>query len=756
MHFTIASLLANFTEDKFVAPKALEKKLGCDDEQSQRELEIALDALERIGLLTKERGKYRRASDDGLIEGRLRCSSKGFCFAIQDTEGAEDIFVRENQLSTAWNGDRVLVRVTREGRRKKSPEGEVKLILERGNPSVIARVKQTEHGFRATPLDDRLLFEIALEPNDLVPDLTQVVDQLVHVNIRRYPLGGYLPIGDIGQILGTDAQSAPALDLICCKHNVVRQFSPALQAAATSLNQQLQTADFGQRQDLRDLVTITLVAPGQEPQVAFSLDALEADLWQLGIHIADVGGVLPLDDPLDRAARRQGMTLATPELSVPLLPPELTQVRLLPGGDRAAISLLIHLTSAGVVQSYTIHRSRITVDACVESQQVIDTLARGDSSGDWLRTLIQLATAVSQQRQQRGSIEISPAVSLSLAYADEGLATAIPLSTPAPWTSLVVLANELLGTHLVRLGVPALYRTQQVPDVANVQEFLKLCQNLNLPLSLGESTSVAPRDMQRFLGQLGASDLAPVLQELLLETLKPATNSVTPLPHFSLALASGYAHFCSPLQRYSDIVNQRILQTLLTQGRDRRSPRAKERVNLGHSSCLEQVNWQVLTTDTQREIDALLKEIVAHLQERERQTQSAWKDLVGLQRVRQVQACMGEVRPGIITGVQSYGFFVELIDFNVEGLVHVSSLKDDWYEYRAHAQTLTGRRNRLRYRLGDRVDVLIKNVDSYRQQVDLTVMGGGSQASEEDLTPGTETAEAVETDESMVEEDPRA
>ncbi len=753
MHFTIASLLANFTEDKFVAPKVLEKKLGCDDEQSQRELEIALDALERIGLLTKERGKYRRTSEDGLIEGRLRCSSKGFCFAIQDVEGAEDIFVRENQLSTAWNGDRVLVRVTREGRRKRSPEGEVKLILERGNPSVIARVKQTEDGFRATPLDDRLLFEIALEPNELVPDLSQVVDQLVHVNIRRYPLGGYLPTGEIGQILGTDAQSAPVLDLICCKHNLVRQFRPALRSAATTLNQHLQTIDFDQRQDLRELVTITLVAPGQEPQVAFSLDALGGDLWQLGIHIADVGGLLPVDEALDRAARRQGITLATPELSLPLLPPELTMLRLVPGGDRAAISLLIRLTSAGVVQSYTIHRSRITVDACVESQQVLDTLARGDSSGEWLRALVQLATAVSQQRQQRGSIEMTPAVDLTLAYADEGLATAIPLLTLAPWTSLVILANELLGTHLARLGVPALYRSQQVPDLYSVQDFLKLCQNLNLPLSLTDSGSVAPTDVQRFLTQLATADLAAVLQELLLDTLKPPTNSVTPLPHFSLALASGYAHFCSPLQRYSDIVNQRILHTVLTQGRDRRGPRAKERVNLGDSNCLGKVDWTVLTTDIQRDLDALLKEIAPHLQERERQTQSAWKDLVGLQRVRQVQACMGEVRPGIITGVQSYGFFVELIDFNVEGLVHVSSLKDDWYEYRAHAQTLTGRRNRLRYRLGDRVDVLIKNVDSYRQQVDLTVMSGGSQATDEDLAGA---ADPVEVEEPTAEEEPRA
>lgn len=753
MQFTVASLLANFTEDKFIAPKALEKKLGCDDEQSQRDLEIVLDALERIGLLTKERGKYRRVREDSLVEGRLRCSSKGFCFAIQDVEGAEDIFIRENQLSTAWNGDRVLVRVTREGRRKKSPEGEVKLILERGNPSVIARVKQTEQGFRAIPLDDRLLFEIVLEPNELVPDLSQVVNQLVHVNIRRYPLGGYLPIGEVGQILGADAQSVPVLDLICCKHNLVRQFSPALQVAATNLNERLQAYDFEGRQDLRDLVTITLVAPRQEPQVAFSLDVLEPDRWQLGIHIADVGGLLPPGEPLDRAAQRQGITLATPQLSLPLLPPELTMLRLVPGGDRAAISLLIHLSSSGEVHSYTIHRSRITVDACVDSEQVAATLARGDSAGDWLRSLFQLATAVSRQRQQRGSIEMTSAAGLNLAYADEGLAPAIALSPSAPWTSLVILANELLGKHLATLGVPALYRTQPVPELYSVQDFLKLCQNLNLPLSLGENASVTPQDFQRFLQQLATADLVAVLQELLLDTLKPPTNSINPLPHFSLALDSGYAHFCSPLQRYSDIVNQRILHTVLTQGRDRRGPRAKERVNLGHSSCLEQVNWNVLTTEVQRELETLLKEIVNPLQERERQAYSAWKDLVGLQRVRQVQACMGEVRPGIITGVQSYGFFVELIDFNVEGLVHVSSLKDDWYEYRAHAQTLTGRRNRLRYRMGDRVDVLIKNVDSYRQQVDLTVVSGGSQATEEDLAG---VADAVETEASMVEDEQRA
>ena len=146
MEFSISALLSSFAEDKLVAPKALEKKLDCDQPEGLKQLEIALNALEKIGILAKERGKYRRVTEEGVIEGKLRCSSKGFCFAIQEGEETEDIYIRESQLHSAWNGDRVLVKVTKEGRRRRSPEGEVRLILERSNPSVIAHVRRTETG----------------------------------------------------------------------------------------------------------------------------------------------------------------------------------------------------------------------------------------------------------------------------------------------------------------------------------------------------------------------------------------------------------------------------------------------------------------------------------------------------------------------------------------------------------------------------------------------------------------------------------
>ncbi len=151
MEFSIATLLANFTNDKLVAAKVLEKKLDCQNDNCLQKLHIALDVLEKIGIVVKDRGKYRRVQEEDIIEAKLRCSSKGFCFAIQEAEGTEDIYIRESHLSNAGNGDRVLVQMTKEGSRRRSPEGEVLQELERANHSLLARIKQTSKGFRAVP-----------------------------------------------------------------------------------------------------------------------------------------------------------------------------------------------------------------------------------------------------------------------------------------------------------------------------------------------------------------------------------------------------------------------------------------------------------------------------------------------------------------------------------------------------------------------------------------------------------------------------
>ena len=267
MEFSIATLLSHFSDNKLVAAKLLERKLGCEDEENVEKLQIILDALELIGILEKERGKYRRVQEDDLVEAKLRCSSKGFCFAIQDEEDAEDIYVRELHLSNAWNGDRVLVKVIKEGTRRRSPEGEVKLILERANPSLLAQVKKEEQEYQAIPLDDRLLFELVLDQNG--DNLENAVDHLVHVSVVRYPIGEHPPVGQVTRILGSDAEAAADTDIVCCKHDLSQRFNEEIEKTASELPMTFDPQSGEKRADWRDVLTFTFTEDTQRDSLSF-------------------------------------------------------------------------------------------------------------------------------------------------------------------------------------------------------------------------------------------------------------------------------------------------------------------------------------------------------------------------------------------------------------------------------------------------------------------------------------------------------
>ncbi|MGB3266188.1 MAG: ribonuclease R family protein [Microcoleus sp.] len=792
MEFSIAALLANFTEDKLVAPKALEKKLDCNDATSQLKLQIALEALEKIGILVKDKGRYRRVAEDDVVEAKLRCSSKGFCFAIQDAEGSEDVYVRESHLSTAWNGDRVLVKIIKEGSRRRSPEGEVMLILERANPSVLARVKQTgtptgRVSYRAIPLDDRLLFELDLLANGT--NLQEAIDHLVHVEVKRYPLGTHRPVGKVVQVLGSDAEAADDLDIVCCKHDLPRSFPAAVIKAAENLPSKLKKTDIKKRLDLRNSLTVTFSkneegetnTENEAPQVpeenfsegtaenellnefdptsflcdppierALSIETLKSGGWQVAIHIADAAEYVQPETPLDREARKRGTSAHLGEKIIPVQPQILNdRCSLQPDTERLAFSILLTLDESGELTEYEIQTSVIHIDyqlsyeqaqAIIESDSDAEDNPLSSALRPFLDQIWAASRAARQARLKRGAFELNLPDANSH-FDDEGELGAFTTATPAQSavSELVVLANEAVAAHLQALGVPAIYRVQPMPDPADIQEFIKLSNNLGGELYLESEEEVLPFDFQRFTQQFAGLKSERVLTYLLEDTMKPAVYSTTPKPHFGLALQDGYTRCTSPLSRYADLLVLRVLQAVFEQGRSSRTTRAKEKVNLHHSSCHGQITWNVLPPDLHHEFETEFAASVVHLTERERVAEDAESDLQGLKKTGLMKERTGQTFQGLITGVQSYGFFVEIevrpTDselLRVEGLVHVSSLKDDWYEYRSRQQTLVGRKNRNQYRLGDRVEVQVKSVDYYRQQIDLVAVGGGSQAFDDD------------------------
>ncbi len=441
---------------------------------------------------------------------------------------------------------------------------------------------------------------------------------------------------------------------------------------------------------------------------------------------------------MERESRLRGTAVYLGNTVLPLLPEAVAQrCSLVPDQDRLTISVLLTLNDVGELLEFEIHPSVINVDHQFSYEEVQSLLGENQEVEPDLVPVVEmlkelfftLSPAVRSARQRRGSFELNLSQT-QYPYKDEGRLGAVVVSASVPiqslLTELVILANQAVASHLQTLSLPGIYCVQSESNIDELQDLIKLGNNLGLDLDLEQEEEITPQDYQRFIHLFAQSTAPQVLTYLLRSSLKPIAYRSKPGFHFGLALNTGYTHCASPIWRYADIFVQRVLGLLFEQGRDRRSTRSKDRVNLNSSNCHGNVNWNVLPPEVQQDLENQSKELISHLNEREKLVIDAEVDLEGLKKAEQMKERTGDVFTGLITGVQSYGFFVEIEDLLVEGLVHVSSLKDDWYEYRSRHSCLVGRKNRTAYRLGDHVEVQVKSVDYYRQQIDLVTVSGGS------------------------------
>ncbi len=529
MEFSIATLLSHVSSEKLVTPKILEKKLGCETPSSVKQLDLALELLEKIGILVKEKGKFRRDPTDQIVEAKLRCSSKGFCFAIQDEESADDIYIRESHLSNAWNGDRVLIETIKEGTRRRSPEGAVKLILERANPSVLARVKRLETGdYRATPLDDRLLFELnvtedlSLATNGRAQiNLDDIIDHLVHIDVLRHAIGQDLPIGQVVRVLGTTAESAADIDIVTCKHDLHQTFSPAVEAAAQKVATGLKDPIADKRVNLIALPTIAVSELAGPVDSALTIERLEGEIWRLGVHIADVASYIIADDRIDRDARRRGTAVYLGEDTIPLLPAAVHEAcGFSAGAERLAMSVFLSLNDLGELIEFNIQPSQIRLDWLLHPSQVQAVLA-GESADidpqaiEIIKPIWEtIAPAFRAQRRSRGGLEVD-FIQKQAPFVDEGRLGAIFLDDPQSLlTDVMVMANYAVAVHLQALQVPGIYAVQHHPELVEVNDTIKLAINLGLNFEGEVETEVSVADLQRLSLQFPQSPVPQVLNYL--------------------------------------------------------------------------------------------------------------------------------------------------------------------------------------------------------------------------------------------------
>ncbi|MFN5965327.1 MAG: RNB domain-containing ribonuclease, partial [Pseudanabaena sp.] len=648
-----------------------------------------------------------------------------------------DIYVRESRLSKSWNCDRGFVRGTKDGVRRRSPEGEVRLILERSNPTLLSTVKLTDGSYRAVPLDDRLLFEVELVPDEETRDLSVAFGKLVHLEMVRFSLGNHLPLGRILQVLGDDAESTNDIDLVCCKHNLPRRFSAKALTAAASLPRGVRKADLKHRLDLRKTLTVRI-----GNAAAISITQSETG-WELGVHIPDVATYVIAGSPLDLEARKRLRSFFLGDTILPMLP----EMNVFNQPEYLTMSVLIKLDHDGNVHSFEIQPSAILVRANLSyqrAQQILDGKVTVDEDAPSqeidteVEELVHLIAKVGSLLQNHSNAIRLVLPQIPSQEADEGVRglTVVPLTLPISGTvtEVMILANKAIALHLQSLAIPAIYLRQVPPDQGKVDDWLKLLDSMGISAQLETPEQIQVADLHRILhqiNQLGQEATRDILKYLLLSMFKPNEYVLAPAIHFGLGLIEQpYIHGVFPQHHYGDLLIQRTLHTVFEEGRDRRSIRIKDGVNLRSSTAHGQVNWSVLPPETERQLIEDLEAILPKLNQADTLYHRSISDLDGLRKAEFMRSHTGGNFYGIITSVQSYGFFVEIESLLVEGLVHVSSLKDDWYEFplingkgRARASTLlVGRRSGRQYCLGDRVEVQVKGVDYYRQQIDLVAV----------------------------------
>ncbi len=663
-----------------------------------------LRSLVQAGELIEIRGhRFGLPNRMNLVVGRVSTNPRGFAFVEPETagDGPASIYIAGGNLNQAMHGDRVVVRIehARDGDRA---EGRIVRILERGTQAIVGRYDVDESGLGfVVPFDRRIIMDVQV-PKGEVRGAAR--GEMVTVAITRWPTPTRPALGRVVEVLGDIA--APGVDtaVIIRKYGLSDAHSPEAVSEAKRLGTSVKERDLQARTDFRRWLTVTIDGEhARDFDDAISIDRLANGNFWLGVHIADVAHYVAEGSALDRDAYERATSVYFPERAVHMFPPELATglCSLNPHADRLVQTCLMEIDRrSGAVLRYEIHDGVIHSHARMTYTDVNAILSdRNPQVTERYRPLVpmfermfELFEILHGRRRRRGSIDFDLKES-EIVLDDEGMVEAIVAAERNVAHRLIeefmLLANETVASHLEKHRIPSLYRVHEEPDPVKVEVFEEFISTLGYSLG-GSPDELAPRDFQRLVEKIQGKPEEKPIAFLMLRTMQRARYDPANLGHFGLA-ADSYTHFTSPIRRYPDLVVHRVL-------RESRHGMSDER---------------------RAELIEDLPEIARHTSERERRATDAERELVQWKKVRFMADKVGDEFQGYVTGVSAFGLYVELVEHFVEGMVHVSTMADDYYRFVERAHLLRGEKNGRIYRLGDKVSVQVVRVDLERRQVDL-------------------------------------
>jgi ribonuclease R len=663
-----------------------------------------LRALVASGDLIQIRGdRFGLPEKMDLHVGRIETLPAGYGFVTPERpiDGGGDIYIPGPLLNDAMHGDRVVVRIERvkEGGRA---EGRVIRILERRNTWLVGRYERGEGGMGyIVPFDRRVLMDVFIPPGQ---EGGASPGEMVTVELTRWPAATRGAIGRVADVLGDIDAPGVDTEIIIRKHGIPDAHSAEAVAEAVRLGTAVSERDVRGRTDFRHLVTVTIDGEhARDFDDAITIEKLPNGHYWLGVHIADVSHYVREGTALDREAYDRGTSVYFPERAVHMFPAELATglCSLNPRVDRLVQSCLMEVDRRGEVVRHELHDGVISSNERMTYTDVDGILTNGDAIlretyaalvpvFELMRELFEI---LHEARRRRGSIDFDlheAEVVIDAGGVVEAITALRRNVAHRLIEEFMLLANETVASHLESDGAPALYRVHEEPDVLKVARFEEFVSGFGYSLG-GPLTALRPRHFQRLLERIQGKPEEKPIAFLMLRTMQKARYARENLGHFGLASPS-YTHFTSPIRRYPDLVVHRALRTA------RQAP---------------------LNAEKRDEWIEELPEVARHTSEMERRADEAERELLQWKKVKFMADKVGDEFEAYVTGVAAFGLFVELVEHFVEGLVHVSTMADDYYRFVDSAHMLRGENTHKVYRLGDKVVVQVIRVNMDLRQIEL-------------------------------------
>jgi ribonuclease R len=662
-------------------------------ELKKRELvafEAALTVLEATGRIVKNRaGAVLAAKKLSLVSGRVEGHRDGHGFLIPD-EGGESVFIPPAEMRQLLHGDRAAVKVTGRDQRGR-PVGEIVDVLERGNRRVVGRL-HAEHGVLfLVPEDRRIAQDILVPPAEAGK---AKAGQIVTVELVAQPSKHAQPIGRVAEVLGNSEDPGMEIEIALRKFDLPYEFSKKALAQTKALPDTVREEDYAGRKDLRSLPLVTI-----DGETAKDFDdavhaVREGKGFRLWVAIADVSNYVRHGDSLDADARERGTSVYFPRRVIPMLPEKLSNglCSLNPDVERLAMVCEMAITPKGAVARYEFYPAVIRSQARLTYTEVWQMLSADKATPGredllpHLKTLHGVFKVLLQARELRGAIDFD-SVETRMEFDVRGkIARIVPEQRNEAHRLIeecMLAANVCAGNYLVDRGQPVLFRVHDVPAPEKITMLRAFLAELGLNLAGGDKPR--PKDYAELLAKIRPRPDFILLQTILLRSLKQAIYSPDNAGHFGLAFEA-YVHFTSPIRRYPDLLVHRAIKACIAGKR------------------YDGVDWE---------------DLGRHCSETERRADDASRDVENWLKCFYMQDHVGEVFEGRVTGVTGFGVFVTLNEYFVDGLVHISELGRDYFQFDPARHVLLGERTGKRYRLADRMRVKLVRVDLEKRKMDL-------------------------------------